>query len=502
MITAVDLFAGAGGWDLAALALEIDVHGIELDPSACATRRAAGLATTEGDVRAYRPRDFPAQMLIASPPCQTFSMAGRGAGRADLEKILAAVRSLDFASDVYTDERTGLILEPLRWAVEALISDTPYEWIALEQVPTVAPVWAAYADMLTYLGYTVATEILNAEQYGVPQTRRRAVLVARLGGEGTDRALLPAPTHSRYYSRDKARLDPGVLPWISMADALGWGDGEMVGFPRQADGLGEAITIDGIDYRARDLFGAAAPAQVITAKARSWQRFGAAPEDWMLQNNTSENAARRSPEQPAPTMYFGARLNSMHWVNTRPATTVNGDPRISRPGRHDPNESGSQQRGAIRVTQAEAAVLQTFPADYPWQGSRTAQFQQIGNAIPPRLAGAVLSSLLGSRAPTYRNGAPSRKPTRRELSEPAPTIAFGNDMASCGWEFEVGARTAPGFLRLSMADAAVLQSFPPNYPWQGCATTAFGQLANAVPPRLAGVVLAALVGEQEREMAA
>ncbi|MET8816674.1 DNA cytosine methyltransferase [Streptomyces sp. NPDC004549] len=203
----VDLFGGPGGWDVAAQRLGLAVTGIELDHSACETRRAAGLGTVEGGVRAYGPADFPrATDLIGSPPCQTYSIGGKGAGRRALDAVLYFASQLAARKDIRSglatldDERTGLVLEPLRWILEALDAGRPYRTVMLEQVPTVLPVWDAMAQILRTEGYTVVTGRLNAEEHGVPQTRTRAVLVARRREE----AFLLAPTHRRF-NRTSAR---------------------------------------------------------------------------------------------------------------------------------------------------------------------------------------------------------------------------------------------------------------------------------------------------------
>lgn len=445
---AVDLFAGPGGWDEGARALGVTTVGVEYDLMACRTGAAAGHARVCADVRALPLHPFLGiPGLIASPPCPTFSAAGSGTGRHDLPLLLEAITLLGAGVwpaeqiDACQDDRTPLTLEPLRWALYL----RP-EWIVLEQVPAVLPVWEAMAVVLREQGYSAWTGCLQAEEYGVPQTRRRAVLIASRMREVTR----PVPTHTRY-RKGKPRQEAGLLPWVSMADALGWDEGGLVGFPRRpevsrADGRAvetSTVVLNGEEYRARDMRDTDQPAQVVTEKVRSWTlhtgqharpndrsvpRAGDEPAHTLTaghdsaslqwRNGTGANAAVRPADEPAPTVHFGERLNTVTWeertpgladqvvqadvadrkpwCDDRPATTLATRDLVPDPGANANRFNGAtkSRNDGVRVEPQEAAVLQSFPVDYPWQGTRTKVFQQIGNAVPPLLALAVLEAAL------------------------------------------------------------------------------------------------------------
>lgn len=154
-LEAVNLFGGPGGTCLGAKSVGVDPLGIEWDDAACATRQAAGLQTLQADVSKLDPLDFaPCELQLGSPPCPTFSRAGKGDGIADMplvyEAATAAARGKPVPPLPWRDERSALVVEPLRWAV--LLEP---RFLAWEQVPDVLPFWehcAAYADAVGMSG--------------------------------------------------------------------------------------------------------------------------------------------------------------------------------------------------------------------------------------------------------------------------------------------------------------------------------------------------------------
>jgi DNA (cytosine-5)-methyltransferase 1 len=341
----VDLFAGPGGWDEGARQLGLTTVGIEWDTAACETARAAGHERIQADVAECRIQQFAgARGLIASPPCQDFSLAGKGAGLGG--------------------DRGQLVWQTLRWA-DVLRP----EWIACEQVPQVLPIWRRIASTFREMGYFATTFVLDAADYGVPQNRERAFLLAH-----RHRLVAPPqPTHARNGGHS---LFGDIQPWVSFGEALGI-DAQL----RHVRGAGMIQRRGERPDREPDQ-----PAFTVIGKSRSWVlRTGA---NTMKHSRIGSRAGdggvvpyERAIDRPAPTVDTKA---GHAWKLTA---------------------EGECER---RLTVAEVAKLQTFPNDYPWQGSRSKVCQQIGNAIPPLLARHVLAAVIGdqSRARTVPHDAP------------------------------------------------------------------------------------------------
>ncbi|MER5552882.1 DNA cytosine methyltransferase [Streptomyces sp. NPDC002793] len=365
----VDLFAGPGGLDIAATVMGLKSIGVEWDDATRATREAAGLLTTkEKDVALLSPCDGQvegANVLTGGPPCQSFSVAGnrkghkaledvkrlatRLVGHKELSSFQTAWKTVKAETDKMSDERTGLVLQPLRWIMEAELTEEKerYDVVVLEQVPTVLPVWKHYAELLKEVGYAADAHVLHAEEFGVPQTRRRAVLIAQWDPKNVGRRVeFPSATHQRY-SKGATRLrkQPAsehdqeellfptprkaklpVEPWVAMRDVL--------------------------TERPRDF-------EVVS-------NYGSGGDP--------KNRGRRTSDQPAATITGKVRRNRVFLLKETKFGT---------------KEIGEELE---RLTFEEAGLLQSFPKRYPWRSTDVAQ--QIGNAIPPLLSLHILSSAL------------------------------------------------------------------------------------------------------------
>lgn len=333
----LDLFAGAGGWDEGLRQLGHEALGIEIDEIASASAEAAGHRRLVTDLSSLRPGRFsPVWGLIASPPCQAYSTSGNGLGRRDKHRVIACARDIAKGRDTRDEWRRRclepdslLTVEPLRFAF-----DLKPRWLAFEQVTPVGELWRVFADLLSEHGYETSVDVLSSERYGVPQVRKRSFLIASLDGP----VRMPEPTHRSFNARRHLAPEDELhlRQWVSIAEALGWGG---------------------------------RPATLRSTHTNSGRHPGGAP---------------RSFDRPAFTFMCGSGA----WkIETEESTA-----RTSR-GRATPEGAaprfGSRKRFE-RITVEQAAIIQGFRHDYPWQGTRNQRFTQIGNSVCPPVAQHVL----------------------------------------------------------------------------------------------------------------
>ena len=178
--TAIDLFCGVGGLSLGLrqarfrVAAALDVSPLATEsyrmnfPRVPLIRRDIRTVTGSDLLRRARLEEGEVDLLAGCPPCQGFS-ALRTKGR----------------QSAVDDDRNDLLLEFLRLAEEILP-----RFVLLENVPGLArdDLFGQFTDGLEALGYGVANSVLDSADFGVPQRRRRLVLVA--GFEE------PAPAHA------------------------------------------------------------------------------------------------------------------------------------------------------------------------------------------------------------------------------------------------------------------------------------------------------------------
>lgn len=196
----LDYCAGIGGWDVALRRRGLEGAGIERDTWARHARAANSLVTVHDDLVTLPERTLMAPWAgaVGSFPCQPFSQGNYAALANPLE-----------------DPRARLMLTGL----EHMLAARP-PFIALENVKRAAWLMEELATGLRADGYSAEVKVLNAADYGLPQARVRAILVARRDGLPIE---WPEPTHidqRRRNAADEALLEDGRKPWVTLAEAL------------------------------------------------------------------------------------------------------------------------------------------------------------------------------------------------------------------------------------------------------------------------------------------
>jgi DNA (cytosine-5)-methyltransferase 1 len=355
MYSVIDLFCGAGGLTrgLVDTGQFRSVLGNDIDEDSVASYEANfGKHGRHHDLNellnagVFRPRV--ADLVVGGPPCQGFSLLNK---------------------QRQNDERRGLWRAYYR--VLELVQPLAF---VMENVPELlkSPEFLRFRRMaVADLGFTVWADVLNAADYGVPQRRRRAIVIGIRGAE----PILPRVTH---YDPSKfgalIRL-PNLEPWRTVREAIG-----------------DLKPPSGTEIRdvppPYDLHFGRNPTE------QSMQRYRLVGE-----GENRFDLMRKAPHL-TPGCWIrkktgGTDLFGRLWWD-RPAFTIRTEffkpekGRYLHPQQHRP------------ITHREAARLQSFPDDHVFVGSKISIARQIGNAVPPRLAAAIGAALVEALAATRK----------------------------------------------------------------------------------------------------
>ena len=307
--------------------------------------------------------------LVGGPPCQGYSVYNhqRGAG----------------------DPRAGLFREYLR-IVEGVFP----RWLVMENVTGITSIAGGgivdeIRTAMHALGYRVEMRVLKAEMFGVPQERRRVFFVATR----TDAPILfPAPTHG-------PELQPFVTVWDAISD-----------LPLLKNGENAPPTVYALPPQ--NGYQAMLRGDSRLALNHSASRLASINEQRM-RHIPPGGSWRDIPHDLLPAGMRRAKRSDHTKRYGRPRKTDLACTILTKCDVHWGAYIHPVQNRAFTVR--EAARLQSFPDTFAFQGSRTEQYVQVGNAVPPLLGKRVAESLL--RADRISAGtAVDALPTQRDIA--------------------------------------------------------------------------------------
>lgn len=331
MMTAVDLFCGAGGLTKGLENESIDVvAGYDLDPECRYPFEAnteaefvlKDISEIEADELEQRFPDDTLSILVGCAPCQPFSSMAHGYDKSE-------------------EQEWGLLTHFSR-----LVREVTPDYIAMENVIPIRKhePYQKFVKTLLDSGYSVSKSHIDCREYGVPQTRNRLVVLASRGGE----IDLVDPTHDP--EKQTVRKTIGELPRVEAGEI----------HPR--DQLHQSRNLAEINLRR---IRASEPGE-------TWEIW---PEELMLECHKKSSGRT-----------YNDSYGRMEWDKAAPTITTQatnyGTGRFGHP----------EQDRALTVR--EAAMLQTFPEEYEFVEDgdslkKHKTMRYIGNAVPVKLAEAI-----------------------------------------------------------------------------------------------------------------
>ena len=368
----IDLFAGVGGMSLGfeqagfdiAAAVEIDpihaaAHHYNFPRTTVIPRSIVGLSGKELRELAHIDRRAGVDVVFGGPPCQGFSLIGH--------------RLLE-------DPRNQLVKEFVRLVGELDASSFVFENVKGLTVGGHRVFLETVIDAFKDLGYRVQIpwRVLNAINYGVPQTRQRLFL---LGAKNKFAAPAYPPETTSIYP-DKTNLDPTPTCFDALSDLP---DAEL---------FTELLSSDSVPYRskvglseyARELR-CSRPAAWHFGHIRNWR------PDLLTSSMRSEHTdiSRRrfdhTPEGEVEPISRFFKLSRTGYCNTLRAGTdaARGAFTSPRPIHYSFPRC---------ITVREMARLHGYPDWFRFHATKWHGARQVGNSVPPPLARAVASSIL------------------------------------------------------------------------------------------------------------
>lgn len=333
--TIVDLFSGAGGMTVGFhLAGFESVLAVDFDKDSCLTYQknfpkakvvCDNIKKIDSEQIVKLLQGKKADVVIGGPPCQGFSPLGR---------------------KIKDDPRNHLWKEYLR--VVRLLK--PKVWI-MENVPELlrSQEFEEIKKMAWRLGYQIEAKVLNAADYGVPQRRQRAIVIAVNKGE----LKHPTPTHVNPNERNL--LNRKRKNWVTVNEAF-------KGLSAKPDGKNFHIGRNPTDL--------------------SLRRYQAVPPGGNRFNLPKELLPKCWANKPTGSTDVFGRL----WWD-KPSLTVRTEFYKPEKGRYlHPEENRP-------ITLREGARLQTFPDSFFFEGSNSSVGKQIGNAVPCLLAKKIAQTV-------------------------------------------------------------------------------------------------------------